>query len=137
MVDHRTLRSLDQRAGRFQCFAANIRVADAVEHNIVRRQRHLGIVVFSDQDMGFEDVVIEERCHRRIATGSRHQKQYPDRRLITAIWRKRGQKAGPKSLLAMPACAGLVAGFGQQIAHAAMDVDGSGRRKAASKCSRA
>ena len=40
--------------------AANVGVADAVKHNIVRRQRHFGIIIFGDQNMRFKDVVIEE-----------------------------------------------------------------------------
>jgi hypothetical protein len=122
MVDHRPTGSPQQPRRGFEAFAAQFGIADAVEDQIVRRQRHVRIGIFRHQDGGQELPVVEKSRRRNVAAGGRDQQQDRDRRAIAAI-RQCGLVMIPERLVAVPPGAGRVAKLGQEIAHAAMRVD--------------
>ena len=122
MIDHRAAGVAQHRARSLEAFGANIGIADAVEDHVMSGQCDLGIVIFSHENAGLENLLIEQRSRRRVAACGRDQKQDADRRPLAAI-RQRGQKIVLKSLVAMRPRARRVADLGQQIAHAAVGVN--------------
>ena len=122
MIDHRPIGSLQQALRRFEAFAAQIGIADTVEDQIVRRQRHFRIGIFRHQDGGLELPVVEKRRGRDVAAGRRDQQQDRDRRAITAI-RQCRLEVMLECFIPVPPGAARVTELGQKIAHAAVRVD--------------
>jgi hypothetical protein len=122
VIDHRPGGFRDHRAGGFQALPAHIGVADAVEDEIVRRQRRPAVVILRHQHRGCEFAVVENGAGRNIAADRGHEQQDRNRAAGTAVWQRRQRIAG-EGPVAMPTGAGGIAELGQKIGHAAVRVN--------------
>ena len=122
MVDHWPIGSGQHRTRGFKTIPAKIGIADAVEDEIVTRQRNFRIGVFRHQDGGLKFPIAENGSRRYVAARRRDQEQDRDRRTVPAIGQRR-QKVVLERFVVVPAGARRIANFSQQITHSAMRMD--------------
>lgn len=82
MIDDRTRRAREYLLRGFQTFGANIGIANAVEDEIMGRQRRFAVVILGHQNRSLKCRFVEKRFSRRISAGRRNQQQDPDWRSI-------------------------------------------------------
>jgi hypothetical protein len=74
--------------GALERTCAAIGVADAVEDDVVRRQRHAVAPALGREHRRFDVPVIQKRVRDDIAAARRHEQQHAEARIGTGIWQR-------------------------------------------------